>query len=160
MTSTSPPTDTLALPATMRTTDRTLAAPGHRAAEAYIRPAPIAVAGDIMRYVFDLKSCTFTLSLRAAKDATPDAPSTFFLPEFHFPRDGCVVETSSGKWEITSDEGEVQKLRWWHGRGAQNLKVVGVSKRMNAGGEEGQGEEEAGYYDVVSNWLGQGCVVM
>lgn len=113
-----------------------------------------------MHYVFDLKSCTFTLSLRAAKDADPDAPSTFFLPEFHFPRDGCVVETSSGKWEITSDEGEVQRLRWWHGRGTQNLKVVGVSRRMNAGGEGGQGEEEAGYYDVVSNWLGQGCVVM
>lgn len=144
----------------MRTTDRTLTASGYRAVEAVVRPAPVAVVGDITHYVFDLKTCTFTLSLRSARDTTPDEPSVFFLPELHFPRDGCTVETSGGRWEITSDEGEVQWLRWWHGRGEQNVKVVGVPRRLNAG-EGGGGEgEEAGYYDQVSNWLAQGCVVM
>lgn len=156
-----PPADTPALPTSMRTTDRTLAAPGYRAAEAYVRPAPVAVVGDITHYVFDLKTCTFTLSLRSAKETTAEVPSVFFLPAFHFPRDGCAVETSGGRWEITDNEGEVQRLRWWHGSGEQNLKVVGVPRQMNAGGEGAEGDgEEAGYYDVISNWLGQGCVVM
>lgn len=149
------------LPTTMRTTDRILTAAGYRAVEAVVRPAPVAVVGDITHYVFDLKTCTFTLSLRSARDTTPDGPSVFFLPELHFPRDGCTVETSGGRWEITSDEGEVQRLRWWHGRGEQSVKVVGVPRKLNAGdgGAGGEGEE-AGYYDQVSNWIAQGCVVM
>lgn len=147
-----------------------------------MRPAPVAVVGDIKHYEFDLKTCTFTVSIRSARpplfanakaktniaasegEGQQQQPSVFFLPEFHFPRDGCVVETSGGKWEITADEGEVQRLRWWNGgangSGAeQTLKVVGAVRRMNGEGGEGEGEE-AGYYDVLSNWIGQGCSVM
>ncbi|KAJ4387879.1 hypothetical protein N0V93_008482 [Gnomoniopsis smithogilvyi] len=154
-----PPADTT-LPEAMRTTDRTLAAPGYRAAEAYVRPSPVAVAGDITHYVFDLKTCAFQVSLRTTKNPDPNEPSIFFLPEFHFPRDGCSVETSGGKWEIFTDDGEIQKLKWWHGPGQQTLKVVGVVKRgLNGSGEGGEGEE-AGYYDTVSHWISQGCVVM
>lgn len=149
----------------MRTTDRTLAAPGYRAAEAYVRPSPVAVVGDIKHYVFDLKTCTFTVSIRPTSKVADakEQPSVFFLPEFHFPRDGCVVETSGGKWEITADDGEVQRLRWWNGglgASEQTLKVVGVARSMNTGtGGEGD-REEAGYYDQVSNWIAQGCSVM
>ncbi|CAN8104873.1 unnamed protein product [Discula destructiva] len=151
------------LPEVMRTTNRSLAAPGYRAAEAYVRPSPNAVAGDITNYVFDLRTCTFTVSLFAKKDTDPDGPSVFFLPAFHFPRDMCVVETSGGKWEIFADEGEVQRLRWWHGRGEQTLKVVGTVRRnLNRSGEDGERmcEEEPGYYDAVSAWIDKGCVVM
>lgn len=158
--STAPPTAGSTLPEAMRTTDRSLAASGYRAAEAYVRPSPVAVAGDITHYVFDLKSCTFQVSLRTTKNPDPNEPSIFFLPEFHFPRDGCSVETSGGKWEIFSDDGEVQRLKWWHGPGQQTLKVVGVVKRgLNGSGESGEGEE-LGYYDSISHWVAQGCVVM
>lgn len=152
-------TGAASLPVTMRTTDRLLAAAGYRAVEAVVRPAPVTVVGDITHYVFDLRTCTFTLSLRSVKDTTPDEPSVFFLPELHFPRDQCTVETSGGKWEITGEDGEVQRLRWWHGRGEQKIKVVGLPMRMNKGEAGGDGDE-AGYYDQVSNWLAQGCVVM
>lgn len=147
----------------MRTTDYELNShPGYRGAEAYVRPAPVAVMGDILHYIFDLKTCTFSLSLRTAKETTAEKPSEFFLPEFHFPRDGCVVETSGGKWEITTDEGEVQRLRWWHGKGEQNLKVIGTVKSMNRS-RQGSGNvegDEPGYYEAISNWIDQGCRVM
>lgn len=145
----------------MRTTDRALAAPGYRAAEAYVRPSPNAVAGDMTHYVFDLRSCTFNVSLRATKE--PDQPSVFFLPEFHFPRDMCVVETSGGKWEIYADDGEVQRLRWWHGQGEQKLTVTGVVRQnLNQSGadEVRRGGEELGYYDSMNAFVAKGCVVM
>ncbi|ROW15577.1 hypothetical protein VPNG_02107 [Cytospora leucostoma] len=135
--------------------------PGHRAAEAYVRPAPVAVAGDILHYTFDLKTCTFTLKLRTAKDASPDAPTELFLPEYHFPRDASVVEVSGGKWEIgEGEEGDgIQRLRWWHGKDEQSIKITGQVRRYNAaaGGEDGG---EVGYYDQLNNSLANGCAVM
>lgn len=104
--------------------------------------------------MFDLKKCTFSLSLRTSKETTAENPSSFYLPEFHFPRDRCVVETSGGKWEIfTEDESGVQRLRWWHGKGQQSIKVEGVQQIMNGDGP--QGSEEGGYYAMINNFFGQ-----
>ncbi|KAI3393164.1 hypothetical protein diail_4689 [Diaporthe ilicicola] len=147
----------------MNTTDPSLkATPGYRAAEAYVRPAPVVVSGDITHYTFDLKSCTFVLKLRTAGEPGQDAPTVVFLPEYHFPRDGCVVEVSGGKWEIGQGDDGIQRLRWWHGKGEQDIKVVGQARRYNAGdGKDGAAPgEEPGYYDMVNNWLANGCVVM
>lgn len=118
----------------------------------------MAVSGDITHYTFDLKTCTFTLSLRTAKEAEPDTPTVLFLPEVHFPREASSVEVSSGKWEITGEEGDVQQFRWWHGAGEQNVRIRGVVRKVNGDGVVGG--EEVGYYDAVSNWLGNGCVIM
>lgn len=147
----------------MNTTDPQLkiAEPGYRAAEAYVRPAPVAVAGDITHYTFDLKSCTFTLNLRTSMEPGPDTPTELFLPVYHFPRDACVVEVSGGKWEISDGDDGVQRLRWWHGTGEQSIKIVGKVRRYNAGtGKDGAAGEETGYYDMLNNWLANGCVVM
>jgi hypothetical protein len=146
----------------MSTTDPQLKVnPGYRAAEAYVRPAPVAVSGDITHYTFDLKSCTFVLKLRTAREPSQDAPTVLFLPEWHFPRDGSVVEVSSGKWEIGQGEGGIQRLRWWHGKGEQDIKIVGQVRRYNAvDGRDGAPGEEPGYYDMINNWLGNGCVLM
>lgn len=82
--------------------------PGYRAAEAYVRPCPTHVAGDVVSYGFDLRRCEFTLKLTRAAGSgpAPDAhPTVVFLPEFHFPRDHRVdVDVSSGKWEIAAGE--------------------------------------------------------
>lgn len=143
----------------MRTTDPLLNSnPGYRASEAYVRPAPVAVAGNIKHYGFDLKTCTFTLSLYSPKQLSSDSPTVLYLPEVHFPRDGCSVEVSGGKWEISEEEGDVQQLKWWHGTGEQNIKIGGVVRKMN--GDGAPGGEEPGYYDALSNWLGNGCTVM
>lgn len=142
----------------MRTTDSLLNSnPGYRASEAYVRPAPVAVAGNIKHYGFDLKTCTFTLSLYSPKQFSTDTPTVLYLPEIHFPRDGCSVEVTGGKWEIAAEEGDVQQLKWWHGTGEQNIKIVGVVRKVNGDGGLG---EELGYYDALSNWVGNGCVVM
>lgn len=122
-------------------------APGFRAAEAYVRPCPIATVGNNVSYGFDLRNCTFTFSLTCEAAATDDAPTEIFLPEFHFPRDNTEVVVSGGKWSISVDDahgGLIQRLRWWHGEGSCNMKATGVKRRQGmALGKE----EEEGYLD-------------
>ncbi|KAL1983127.1 hypothetical protein VTN96DRAFT_457 [Rasamsonia emersonii] len=106
--------------------------PGFRAAEAYIRPSPIYTNGDLLGYGFDLRNCTFTLSLSANGPTAEHAPTEIFLPEFHFPSSQTVVTVSGGKWTIESDEeasSTVQRLRWWHGEGEQEIKIRGVKRK-------------------------------
>ncbi|KAL2019952.1 hypothetical protein VTK56DRAFT_9044 [Thermocarpiscus australiensis] len=133
--------------------------PGYRAAEAYVRPAPIAAAGVITNYGFDLRQCLFTLTIKAPKAADRDAPTVVFLPEYHFPKDACSVEVTSGKWELSSDEDEMvslQRLRWWHGEGEQTLRVAGVVKKHNVG----EGVEDGGYYEQCNQGAWSNCSVM
>ncbi|SPQ24797.1 19bb662d-47d8-4dbe-8d87-e351ab77b0c3 [Thermothielavioides terrestris] len=147
------------------------ACPGYRAAEAYVRPAPTTVAGVIASYGFDLRQCVFTLALTAPRAADPLAPTVVFLPEYHFPRDACVVEASSGKWEISCDEDEavlVQRLRWWHGPGEQTLRVSGVVRKLLAAEAVGGGAaaagaavaEDAGYYEQCNQGAWSNCALM
>lgn len=122
-------------------------APGYRAAEAYVRPSPIATVGYVLSYGFDLRNCVFNLRLRAHKAGSEGTPTEIFLPEFHFPKDLCEVEVSSGKWAISTDEtdrGLIQKLRWWHVEGDHTLKVKGVQRRQNVAPGR---EEEEGYLE-------------
>ena len=107
--------------------------PGFRAAEAYVRPSPIATAGDVTSSGFDLRSATFTLSLECQTATTEDVPTEIFLPEFHFPRDNSDVVVSGGKWTVSVDDadgGMAQRLRWWHGVGGQTITVKGVKRRQ------------------------------
>ncbi|KAK3985915.1 glycoside hydrolase superfamily [Cladorrhinum sp. PSN332] len=130
------------------------AAPGYRAAEAYVRPAPIYTAGTITNYVFHLRQCQFSMTIKAPKTAETDHPTVVYLPEFHFPKDSCIVEVSSGKWEISSDEEEtvmLQRLKWWHGEGEQHLKITGMVRKYS---------DEGGYYDQLFGGGGWGCSVM
>jgi len=118
--------------------------PGFRAAEAYVRPTPIATVGKVTSSGFDLRNATFTFSLECKAPATEEVPTEVFLPEFHFPRDNTAVEVSSGRWTISVDDrdgGLIQRLRWYHGVGKQNMKVKGVQRRqgMPLGKEEEEG---------------------
>lgn len=137
--------------------------PGYRAAEAYVRPAPIATSGKLINYGFDLKNCQFTLNIDAAKERSEDAVTTIFLPEYHFPKEQCTVAVSSGKWEISTDDEErawIQKLRWWHGDGQQGLKVTGLIRpRHTISGTN----EEAGYLEQCQQSYGvdvKNCNIM
>ncbi|KFA66858.1 hypothetical protein S40285_02299 [Stachybotrys chlorohalonatus IBT 40285] len=129
-------------------------APGYRAAEAFIRPTPTVVAGNILSSGFDLRRCTYSLKLKAPKPAGDETPTVVFLPEFHFPKDQCEVVVSSGKWEISSDEEDgtlLQKLRWWHPEGEQTLTVSGVVRKHNV--PEGSAED-AGYLEQCQQGYG------
>ncbi|KAB8200826.1 tubby C-terminal-like domain-containing protein [Aspergillus parasiticus] len=103
--------------------------PGFRAAEAYVRPSPVAIAGTILSYGFDLRNCTFTLKLLVHKTGSDAQTTDISLPGFHFPKDKCEVTVTSGKWTITTDDSDnssIQRLRWWHLDGEQTIKVTGV----------------------------------
>ena len=130
---------------------------GLRAAEAFIRPAPIVVHGDMLSYGFDLKTCTFRLSLSAPSSTAEDVPTVCYLPEFHFPSGQTTVEVSGGKWTISSEEdsGAIrQLLRWWHNEGDQSMTVKGVVRK--AGSVLGT-EEDEGYLQQCQK---QNCLVM
>lgn len=130
---------------------------GLRAAEAFIRPTPIAVRGDISSYGFDLKNCTFKLALVAPSSTTEGAPTLCYLPEFHFPYGQTSVEVSGGKWTISSEEsnGAIQQiLRWWHAEGDQTITVKGFIRK--AGSAIGTDEDE-GYLQQCQK---QNCAVM
>lgn len=108
--------------------------PGFRAGEAFVRPSAIYTAGDLLKSGFDLRNATFTLSLTAPKATSEDAPTEIFLPDFHFPVSETIVSVSGGKWVIQTDEersSTVQRLRWWHGEGDQEIKVQGVKRKAS-----------------------------
>ncbi|KAJ5624146.1 hypothetical protein N7510_000455 [Penicillium lagena] len=131
---------------------------GYRAAEAFLRPSPVYVSGRMVNHVFDLKNCTFTLSLNAKVPTTPEAPTEIFLPDFHFPEPNTVVKVSGGKWEIDIQEirtVKIQRLRWWHAEGDQSLKVEGVKRKP--GGLEHPSGEDISYLEQCQR--GQ-CVMM
>ncbi|PGH23823.1 hypothetical protein AJ80_02071 [Polytolypa hystricis UAMH7299] len=109
--------------------------PGYRAAEAFIRPSPIVTHGNVTQYGFDLKNCSFTLSLTADSSTPEAAPTIIYLPEYHYPSTYTEVLVSGGKWVIDVQEvgsGTVQLLKWWHAEGDQNIKVNGVKRKPGA----------------------------
>ncbi|XPS91201.1 hypothetical protein M3J09_000623 [Ascochyta lentis] len=128
---------------------------GLRAAEAFIRPTPVNVHGDVSSYGFDLKTCTFKLALHAPSSTPEDAPTVIYLPEFHYPT--STVEVTGGTWEISSDDKDgalKQTLRWRHAEGDQSIVVKGVVRKQ--GGALGT-EEDEGYLQQCQK---QNCVVM
>ena len=135
--------------------------PGLRAAEAFLRPSPIATHGDVIKYGFDLKSSTFTFSLTAPSKTPDDAPTEIFLPHFHFPSGKTQVEVSGGKWIIdTKDiDGEgMQWMRWWHAEGDQNIKITGVVRKAS-GSSVNVSEDEYGYFEMMKR-VGENCNIM
>ncbi|KAI5283261.1 hypothetical protein KEM54_002278 [Ascosphaera aggregata] len=103
---------------------------GCRAAEAFIRPSPIATHGCIDEYGFDMKNRVFTLKLTAESSTPEHAPTVCFLPEYHFPETHTSVTVSGGKWEVEKKyldyDGSVQYIKWWHGKGEQQMEVHGA----------------------------------
>jgi hypothetical protein len=129
-------------------------APGYRAAEAFIRPTPTVVAGDVVSSGFDLRRGTYSLKLRSTKLPADETPTVVYLPEFHFPNEQCDVTVSAGKWEISSDDDEgvpLQRLKWWHPQGEHTLTVQGVVRKHNA--PQGSAEE-AGYLEQCQQGYG------
>ena len=106
---------------------------GFRAGEAFIRPSPIYTHGLVSKYLFDLRNCMFTLSLVGKERPVGDETATeIYLPEFHFPDTQTVVSVSSGEWSIDYTEInsiKVQRLRWWHMEGDQDIKIQGVKRK-------------------------------
>jgi hypothetical protein len=128
---------------------------GLRAAEAYVRPSPLLTHGSVISYNFDLRNCTFTLTLSCSSPAAEDAPTEIYLPEYHFPPPNTSIEASSGKWRVDADrvdEETMQMLRWVHGKGEQKITVTGLKRRMQDAVEE---DEETGYLSMLRKMVGR-----
>ena len=135
--------------------------PGIRAAEAFIRPSPIATVGEVFKYGFDLKNCVFTFSLKADKSTSEDLYTEMYLPDFHFPQEKTTVKVTSGKWMMETHDvnGEgMQTLKWWHHQGEQSITVRGVKRKLGVVSDNVE-EDEAGYYETVRK-LATNCNVM
>ncbi|WEW59921.1 endo-1,4-beta-glucanase [Emydomyces testavorans] len=105
---------------------------GYRAAEAYIRPSPVVIHGSLANYGFDLRNCSFTMSLSSPTATPENAPTVVYLPEFHYPSMHTDVTVSGGKWIIDKQEvgsGIVQHLKWWHAEGDQTIEIRGAKRK-------------------------------
>lgn len=72
------------------------------------------------------------MSLTAKTATTTDAPTEIYLPDFHFPGASTAVAVSGGKWEMDYQEVQsikVQRLRWWHAEGEQDIKIEGAKRQ-------------------------------
>lgn len=138
---------------------------GYRAAEAFVRPYPIATHGAVTSNLFDLKNALYTFALSSPSSTPQDHPTEFFLPTFHFPSQQTQVEVSGGKWTIGLretegiDGAEQQVLRWWHGEGEQTLSVRGVKRPRGAGALGKEQDDNDGYLKQYLE-MGKQCVVM
>ncbi|GAM89341.1 hypothetical protein ANO11243_073780 [Dothideomycetidae sp. 11243] len=132
-------------------------APTFRAAEAYVRPSPLYTHGELLSHDFNLRQCTFTMTVTASQATDADAPTEVYLPVFHFPLDGAEVQVTGGEWKIiteTVQETAVQVLRWWHAGGEQKLTVKGIQRRQ--GKIIGADEAEDNYLEQCR----RNCVMM
>jgi hypothetical protein len=134
--------------------DPTLSKRGYRAAQAFVRPWPLAVAGTVESFGFDLRACTFTLKLEAASATPEEAPTVVHLPEWHFPAGSTHVEASGGRWEVCEERG-MRKMKWWHAAGEQSVVVRGMVRT--------QGflvEGEPGYLEQCNQTWNINCSLM
>ena len=66
---------------------------GGRALQAVVRPYPRAVAGELIKFSFDIKRRVFELEFR--HDPAIDKPTEVFIPDYQYPR-GYEVKLSDG----------------------------------------------------------------
>ncbi|PKY06096.1 putative glycosyl hydrolase [Aspergillus campestris IBT 28561] len=131
---------------------------GYRAAQAFLRPSPVTTNGTVTKHLFDLRSCTFTMTLQGQKGSVgQDAVTEIYLPDFHFPDSNTVVSVSSGEWSIDAVEInsiKAQYLRWRHPDGNQDIKIQGVKRKLT---DLSPSSEDMTYLEQCQS---AGCTVM
>lgn len=97
------------------------------------------------------------MSLAAESPVQSDAPTEIYLPDFYFPDGQSVVSVSDGRWNIDFIESgtvKVQILRWWHGKGEQNIKIEGVKRKP---GQSSVSDDDVSYIEQCQE---RGCTIM
>ena len=88
----------------------------------------------------------------AKAPTSQDAPTEIYLPDFHFPDSHTAVTVSDGKWAIEYEvinSVKLKLLRWWHGRGGQEIRIQGLKRKREEYTKAPNGEDMKG-----------GCTVM
>jgi hypothetical protein len=78
---------------------------GARAPSAFIRPYPIATAGEPIRLSFQIRHGLFDFTFR--HDLEVEAPTVIFVPRFHYPDGIHIIEFSGGRVDY---QPEAQRL--------------------------------------------------
>ena len=72
------------------------------------------------------------MSLMAKLPTPQDGPVEIYLPDFHFPDSSTSVAVTDGKWSIGHEDinsVKIKVLKWWHGRGGQEIRVQGLKRK-------------------------------
>jgi len=80
---------------------------GARAPAAFIRPYPLATAGEPLAFSFHMRSGHFKFSFRGDPEVT--SPTEIFVPEYHYGA-GIRVTVSDGTYDY---QPEIQRLYFW-----------------------------------------------
>lgn len=92
-----------------------------RGAEAYIRPFPVAVFGDVQEYGFDLSKGVFTLKIEGEKTVDDTQPATeVYIPDYHYPAEDFYINVTSGEYQFDK---LTRTLTWYHEPGEQTLEI-------------------------------------
>jgi hypothetical protein len=116
---------------------------GSRAMEAFVRPSPVVVAGIPKSYGFDMRSCSFSMTMAPyEEDPSEDAPTEIFIPEYFFQDGEPEINLSSGRW-LMHRSGQV--LQWWHsGSGEQSITISSPYRKEGVVGTAD--EDDNGWY--------------
>ncbi|QRN82755.1 cellulase family glycosylhydrolase [Chloroflexota bacterium] len=80
---------------------------GARAPAAFIRPYPLATAGEPLAFSFDMRSKHFKFSFLGDEQLT--APTEIFVPEYHYDA-GIKITVSDGTYDY---QPEIERLFYW-----------------------------------------------
>lgn len=97
------------------------------------------------------------MALMAKKSTATEAPTEVYLPNFHFPEKETTITVSGGKWEIDTYEIQtvkLQRLRWWHADGEQDIKIEGVKRKP------GNTSDQAGEGSYLEQCQAGNCLIM
>jgi hypothetical protein len=82
---------------------------GGRALKGFIRPYPMATAGELLKSTFNPFSHDYRLTFK--HDPAITAPTEIFVPNYHYPN-GYSIRVSDGRYEIRRSS---QSLLYWPG---------------------------------------------
>ena len=80
---------------------------GARAPAAFIRPYPLATAGEPLSFSFHMRSKHFKFHFQGDPEVT--APTEIFVPEYHYGK-GISITVSDGTYDY---QPEIQRLYYW-----------------------------------------------
>ena len=80
---------------------------GARAPAAFIRPYPLATAGEPLSFSFHMRSKHFKFYFQGDSEVT--APTEIFVPEYHYGK-GISITVSDGTYDY---QPEIQRLYYW-----------------------------------------------
>lgn len=98
---------------------------GSRAEVAIARPYPVAVAGNILEFGYDMRAAKFSMTIDGDDCVNESIGTDIVIPEYSFPGVDFSVTASTGKWKFDYD---TRTLTWFHAEGEQTIDITSQSQ--------------------------------